>query len=86
MVYSFAMLPVVIAPYYFGFAGLLYLFSALGMTLYYNYLCLELFKAKITKTSNKITRPVMEMLLKIDKEAELPKFYKKTLIDYFVNC
>ena len=58
LVYSFAMLPIVIAPYYFGFAGLLYLASALGMTLYYNYLCLELFKAKITKTSNKIARKV----------------------------
>ena len=23
----------------------------------------------------------MEMLLKIDKEAELPKFYKETLVD-----
>ena len=34
-----------------------------------------------TKTSNKLTRPIMEMLLKIDKEAELPKFYKRTLID-----
>ena len=27
-----------------------------------------------TKTSNKITRPLMEMFLKIDKEADLPKF------------
>ena len=34
-----------------------------------------------TKTSNNITRPIMEMLLKIDKEAELPKFYKQTLVD-----
>ena len=34
-----------------------------------------------TKTSNKMTRPIMEMLLKIDKEAELPKFYKDTLIN-----
>ena len=34
-----------------------------------------------TKTSNNITRPIMEMLLKIDKEAELPKFYKETLVD-----
>ncbi len=58
LVYSFAMLPIVIAPYYFGFAGLLYLFSALGMTIYYNYLCLKLFKAKITKTSNKIARKI----------------------------
>ena len=58
LVYSFAMLPVVIAPYYFEFAGLLYLVSALVMTLYYNYLCLELFKAKVTKTTNKIARKV----------------------------
>ena len=34
-----------------------------------------------TKTSNKITRPIMEMLLRIDKEAELPKFYKNTLME-----
>ena len=58
LVYSFAMLPVIIAPYYFEFASLLYLVSALAMTLYYNYLCLELFKAKVTKFSNKIARKV----------------------------
>ena len=58
LAYSFAMLPVVIAPYYFEFAGLLYFATSLVMTLYYNYLCLELFKAKITKTSNKIARKV----------------------------
>jgi len=58
LVYSFAMLPVVIAPYYFEFASLLYLVTALVMTIYYNYLCLELFKAKVTKTSNKIARKV----------------------------
>ena len=58
LVYSFAMLPVVIAPYYFEFASLLYLVTALVMTLYYNYLCLELFKAKATKFSNKIARKV----------------------------
>ena len=58
LVYSFAMLPVVIAPYYFEFASLLYLVTVLVMTLYYNYLCLELFKAKISKTSNKIARKV----------------------------
>jgi protoheme IX farnesyltransferase len=58
LVYSFAMLPIVIAPYYFEFASLLYLVSALAMTLYYNYLCLELFKAKAAKFSNKIARKV----------------------------
>ena len=58
LVYSFAMLPVVIAPYYFEFASLLYLVIALVMTLYYNYLCLELFKTKVVKFSNKIARKV----------------------------
>ena len=58
LVYSFAMLPVVIAPYYFEFASLLYLVTALVMTIYYNYLCLELFKAKVRKFSNKIARKV----------------------------
>ena len=58
LVYSFAMLPVVIAPYYFEFASLLYFATSLVMTLYYNYLCLELFKEKVTKTSNKIARKV----------------------------
>ena len=58
LVYSFAMLPVVIAPYYFEFASLLYLVTALVMTLYYNYLCLELFKTKVIKFSNIIARKV----------------------------
>jgi|TARA_X000001036_G_scaffold399956_1_gene403978 protoheme IX farnesyltransferase len=58
LVYSFAMLPIIIAPYYFEFASLFYLVTALAMTLYYNYLCLELFKAKLTKSSNKIARKV----------------------------
>ena len=34
-----------------------------------------------TKTSNKVTRPIMETFLKIDKEADLPKFHKDTLMD-----
>ena len=58
LAYSFAMLPIVIAPYYFEFASLLYLITVSAMTLYYNYLCLELFKAKVTKTSNKIARKI----------------------------
>ena len=58
LLYSFAMLPIVIAPYFFNFAGLLYLTTASIMTLYYTYLCFELFKSKITKISNKIARKV----------------------------
>jgi protoheme IX farnesyltransferase len=58
LLYSFAMLPIIIAPYFFNFAGLFYLTIALITTLYYNYLCFELFKSKIIKTSNKIARKV----------------------------
>ncbi len=36
-----------------------------------------------TKTSNKLTRSVMEIFLKVDKEAELPKFFKKTFSEDF---
>ena len=43
---------------FFDFAGLFYLTMALIMTLYYNYLCFELFKSKITKISNKIARKI----------------------------
>ena len=58
LIYSFAMLPIVIAPYYFDFASLFFLATALIMTLYYNYLCLELFQTKVVKNSNKIARKV----------------------------
>ena len=58
LVYSFAMLPIIIAPYYFKFASLFYLAPALIMTLYYNHLCFELYKAKVTKASNKAARKV----------------------------
>ena len=58
LVYSLAMLPIIIAPYYYEFASILYLVPVLIMTLYYNYLCFELFKAKVTKTSNKVARKV----------------------------
>jgi len=58
LVYSLAMLPIVIAPYFFNFAGIFYLISTVLMTLYYNYLCLKLFKSNVTKTTNKIARKV----------------------------
>jgi protoheme IX farnesyltransferase len=58
LVYSLAMLPVVIAPYFLNFAGIFYLAISISMTLYYNYLCLKLFKTNATKTSNKIARKI----------------------------
>ena len=58
LVYSLVMLPVVIAPYFFNFAGIFYLTITASMTLYYNYLCFELYKSNAIKTSNKIARKV----------------------------
>ena len=58
LIYSLLMIPVVIAPYIFSFASLFYLITALLMTLYYNFLCFELFEEKVKKISNKIARKV----------------------------
>ncbi len=56
--YALAMLPVVVAPYFFNFAGMIYLSVSLLMTIYYIYLCFNLFKEKNLKTSNKIARRI----------------------------
>ena len=48
-VYSLFMLPVIIIPYAIGFSGKLYLFISLSLTLYYNYICYDLYKYKKNK-------------------------------------
>ena len=48
-VYSLFMLPIVIIPYYIGFVGEIFLITSLSMTLYYNYICYDLFKFKKNK-------------------------------------
>jgi heme o synthase len=58
LVYSLAMAPIIVAPYFFNFASLLYLIISSLMTGYYIYLCFNLFKAKNTKISNIIARKV----------------------------
>jgi len=45
-VYSLLMLPVIIFPYVINFVGLIFLIPSLILTLYYNYLCYELYKFK----------------------------------------
>ena len=45
-IYSLIMLPIVIIPYYIGFAGELYLIVSLMLTFYYNYVCYDLLKFK----------------------------------------
>jgi protoheme IX farnesyltransferase len=58
LAYSLVMLPIVIAPYLLNFAGMFYLITITSMTLYYNYLCFQLFKSNMTKISNKIARKI----------------------------
>ena len=48
-IYSLFMLPIVIVPYYIGFSGKLFLFVSLFLTLYYNYICFDLFNFKKNK-------------------------------------
>ena len=48
-VYSLFMLPIVILPYYIGFTGKVFLTSSLMLTIYYNYICYDLYKFKKNK-------------------------------------
>ena len=58
LIYSLAMVPIIIAPYFFDFASLFYLIISSSMTGYYIYLCFNLFKIKNTKVSNILARKV----------------------------
>ena len=49
LIYSILMLPVVIAPYLIGFVSKIYLFSSLILTVYYIYLCYDLYNFKKNK-------------------------------------
>ena len=57
-VYSLFMLPVIIIPYAIGFSGKLYLFISLSLTLYYNYICYDLYRYKKNKFEIKKAKKV----------------------------
>ena len=40
------MLPIIFVPYIIGFVGEVFLFTSLLLTLYYNFICYDLFKFK----------------------------------------
>ena len=48
-IYSLLMLPVIIFPYSIDFVGLVFLIPSLLLTLYYNFLCFELYNFKKNK-------------------------------------
>ena len=49
LIYSLLMLPVVILPYVIAFSGLIYLIPTTVLTLYYNYVCIDLYRHKKNK-------------------------------------
>ena len=58
LVYSLLMLPMVILPYAIDFVGLVFLIPALLLTLYYNFLCFELYRFKKNKFSAKKAKTI----------------------------
>ena len=48
-IYSLLMLPVIILPYAINFSGLIYLIPAMTLTIYYNFICYDLYKHKKNK-------------------------------------
>ena len=57
-VYSLIMLPVITFPYVINFVGLVFLIPSLLLTIYYNYLCLDLYKFKKNKFSAKKAKSI----------------------------
>jgi len=49
LIYSLLMLPIIILPYVITFSGLIYLIPAMTLTIYYNFICYDLYKHKKNK-------------------------------------
>ena len=58
LIYSLLMLPVIILPYAIGFVSLFFLIPSLVLTLYYNFLCFELYKFKKNKFDSKKAKTI----------------------------
>jgi protoheme IX farnesyltransferase len=57
-IYSLLMLPVIVFPYWINFSGLTYLIPALILTIYYNFICYDLYKFKKNKFDLKKAKKV----------------------------
>ena len=57
-VYSLLMIPVIMFPYLIKFVGLSFLIPSLLLTLYYNYLCYELYNYKKNKFNPKKAKSI----------------------------
>ena len=68
LIYSILMLQVIIAPYLIGFVSKIYLFSSLILTVYYIYLCYDLYnfkknKFEITKAKKVFSYSILYLFL-----------------------
>jgi protoheme IX farnesyltransferase len=57
-IYSLLMLPIIIFPYWINFSGLIYLIPTLVLTIYYNFICHDLYKYKKNKFDLKKAKKV----------------------------
>ena len=57
-IYSLLMVPVIIFPYLINFVGLTFLIPSLLLTIYYNFLCYELWNYKKNKFSSKKAKSI----------------------------
>ena len=57
-VYSLTMLPAIVLPYAIGFVGITFLIPSLILTIYYNYLCFDLYKFKKNKFDAKKAKSI----------------------------
>ena len=57
-IYSLLMLPIIIFPYWIKFSGLTYLIPGLILTVYYNYICYDLYKFKRNRFNLKKAKKV----------------------------
>ena len=58
LIYSLLMLPVIFLPYAIGFASIVFLIPSLVLTIYYNFLCFELYKFKKNKFDSKKAKTI----------------------------
>jgi len=52
------MIPMIVLPYAINFVGLVFLVPALILTLYYNFLCIELYQFKKNKFDSKKAKTI----------------------------
>ena len=58
LIYSLIMIPVIILPFTIGFVSLIFLIPSLILTIYYNFLCFELYNFKKNKFESKKAKSI----------------------------